>query len=400
MLMKRFLSLITLFLALQSAWGLPNFLMEKLDETKRDPSSPGLINSLLNPPQEAPAKTKEIEELFSRNKALLATIKRNALMARTPEQKARIDQDLAALEELNNTLSSHNSGWELYAINAYQSIGKRYPNSIVAPEAFYQAGKLCVARHQYADAFECFDNIVKRYPNYPYFEQTIGEQFEVANQLFQGKRPHYWGIIPGFKNYDSAIKYFESVIRNAPFTEYAPRALMMMAEFAKNKGEQADAVDALDRLISQYPNDKRVPDAYTLMGDVYLSIVRGPENDQGATRKAIDYYQDFITLYAYARPDLTPRAQEGLRTAKGLYARSKIIIGDFFYYRRNHPTAAIALYNEAIEIDPLSPIAQEAQSKIENVQTLTKQGLFPKKPFMENLVDKIFGRYQHAKDNL
>ena len=39
------------------------------------------------------------------------------------------------------------------------------------------------------------------------------------------------------------------------------------------------------------------PDAYYNMAQTYSNLVNGAEYDQGSTRQAISYYEDFLILF-------------------------------------------------------------------------------------------------------
>ena len=58
----------------------------------------------------------------------------------------------------------------------------------------------------------------------------------------------------------------------------------------KTAGKDADAKDALDRLISGYPQSLLAPDASLRLAQAYAADVQGPSYDQGATKQAITYY--------------------------------------------------------------------------------------------------------------
>lgn len=276
------------------------------------------------------------------------------------------------------------------AISTYEKVWKFYPETSFAPLSYHNAGELYAKRRQYSNAFECFQNITKKYPKYPEYNKIIDRQFELARELQKGKRPYYFGIIPGFKDYDSAIEFFEAVIAQSPFSEKAPQALMHIAATANENGKKADAIDALDRLISKYPNHPSIPEAYLFKAEVYRALVRGPEYDQASTIKAIRCYNDLMYLFEgndHFSKEQALRAEQGLREAKNLLAESKFIIGDFFYFRRNHFEAARTYYNASIELAPNSEIAKEAKERIQ----LLNDGVQPPK----NWVDRLMGPYQY-----
>ena len=52
---------------------------------------------------------------------------------------------------------------------------------------------------------------------------------------------------------------------------------------------------------------------------------------------------------------------------ENLLAKSRLDLGDFYYYQRSNTTAALIFYNEAITIEPNSDSAAEAQLRIDDI---------------------------------
>ena len=91
----------------------------------------------------------------------------------------------------------------------------------------------------------------------------------------------------------------------------------------------------------------------------------GPDYDQGSTREAITYFEDFMLQFPQD-PNI-PAADKGLRDMKETLAQSKIIIADFYFYKRDNYAAARVFYNEAITIYPDSPTAATARTRLATV---------------------------------
>lgn len=293
-----------------------------------------------------------------------------------------------AMDAMNLARENQDKGNYWAALTMYNRVIRDYPNSVFAPEALYQQGLIYRERHQFERANRSFNKIVSRYPDYERFNQVIAAQFKVGSDLMDGKRPYYWGIIPGFRDREGSLTVFEDLIRNAPFSDYAPLALMNIALTARDRNKPEESIDALDRLINTYPDSFLAADGYIEMGDTYASLVQGPWYDQGATREAIGYYEDFLILYRDAPNAAT--ARERLDDIRDTLARSRFLIGDFYYRYRNNPRAATIFYNEAITIDPDSPAADEARAGLEKIRA----GI----PAPRTPVDWLFGRYEPPSD--
>lgn len=288
-----------------------------------------------------------------------------------------------ALEAMNEGQKALDEGDYWLAIGYYQTVVKDYPESIFAPEAYYQMAKAFQARGQFENAFESLQEIIKRYPDYPKFGKIVGAEYNVAADIQSGTTPYLWGWFPWFTNYADAIKIFEAVVKNAPYSDYAPIALMNIALIAEQEGTYEVAFDALDRLINSYPKSLFTPDAYLQMAKVYRKLVEGPEYDQNPTRSAISFFHDYLILFPQEAE--VSKAEEGLESMEDTLARSRLIMGDFFYYYRNNSLAASIFYNETITIAPNSPAAEEARGQLKKIE----EGILaPMTPY-----DWFWGRY-------
>ncbi|MGH7946392.1 MAG: outer membrane protein assembly factor BamD [Opitutaceae bacterium] len=272
-----------------------------------------------------------------------------------------------ALDQMNRARTAEEAGNRRTAIRAYQSVAKRYPNSIYAPEALYRSARIRLAGKNYTKAFEDFQQVLSRYPNTRRFNEIIGEQYRIASALLDGARGRMlWGLLPGFKQRDKAIAYFETILANAPYSDYAPLALMNVARGHQRLGNVENAIDALDRMINNYSQTLLAPDAYLKIAQTHASLVDGPYYDQGATKESITYFTDFMLLFPSDTSIAT--AEKGLDGMKTMLAESKMRMADFYFYKRSNYRAARVFYNEAITAYPESAIAERAKSRLVEVE--------------------------------
>ena len=286
-----------------------------------------------------------------------------------------------ALDLMNKAHRAADRGSNGSAISAYEKVAKKYPTSVYAPEALYQGGQLRLARRQYFKAFEDFQGLVGLYPNTRRFNDVIGIEYHIAALLLDGAHNRIWGWIPSFANRSKAIQYFEIIVANAPYSDYAPLALMDVARGHQYLGETEEAIDSMDRMINSYPQSVLAPNAYLKLGQLHASISEGPFYDQASTKEAITYYEDFMILFP-SDANL-PQAARGLDSMKVMLAQSKVKIGDFYFYKRDNYTAARVLYNEAITAYPDSDVARLAKQRLADVDARAsgKPVAIPRKRF-------------------
>jgi len=288
-----------------------------------------------------------------------------------------------ALQAMNAGKEAQENGDFWTALGYYQIVVNEYPDSIFAPEAYFQMGQVYTQRGQFDDAYDSLQAIIKKYPDYQKFNLVIGEQFKIASMIQNGATPYFWGWFPWFTDYTEAIDYYEGVVKNAPYSDYAPIALMNISLVAEDISMPEVAEDALDRLINSYPNSLFTPDAYLQMAKIYKSMVEGPYYDQSSTRKAISFYQDYLILFPEEAGVIN--AEKSLDEMRDTYARSRLLMGDFFFYYRTDNRAASIFYNETITLGPETTAAVEAKKQLAKID---RGEIGPMTP-----VDWIWGRY-------
>ncbi len=256
------------------------------------------------------------------------------------------------------------------ALDLYKQIYKKYPASYYSPEAYFQSGEIYLAQNNLKKAFQSYNFSIVRHPDFPRFNEVLEKQFFIGDKTMQSKSGQYFHIVK-FHNYDAAITYFETIIGNAPYSEYAPRSLMKIAIMHRKQKQEAEAIDALDRLISFYSFSDVVPDAYLELADTFSSMVAGPDYDQGATREAISYYRDFLILFPDS--DLVAEGEEKMAEMHDIHARSKFVIGEYYFKRHANYHAAEVFFNDAITVSPNSPTAQKARTYLTKIETLKNE---------------------------
>ena len=271
-----------------------------------------------------------------------------------------------ALDLMNRARAAEERGSNRRALKLYKRVTSRYGKSVFGPEAYYRTAQIRLAQRQYPKAFEAYQQIVSSYPNYERFNDIIAEQYRIASAIADGARGRWlWGMLPGFRKRESAIIYYEFVVANAPYSDYAPLALMRIAQLHRRFRSKIEAIDALDRMINFYPNSILTPDAYLRMAQVHSSLVDGPEYDQFSAHESATYYQDFLILFP--KDPSVAKAESGLDAMKTELAISKLKMAEFYHYKRHNYIAARIFYNEVITTYPGSPVAQKARARLDKI---------------------------------
>lgn len=269
-----------------------------------------------------------------------------------------------ALDLMNRARTAEEAGSYGRALRLYKRVTRDYSKSVFGPEAHFRTAQIRLAQKNHVKAFLAYQNIIAAYPNYDRFNHVIAEQYRIASAVADGARARWlWGLLPGFPKRESAIGYFEYVVANAPYSDYAPLALMRIAQLHKRYRSKIEAIDALDRMINFYPSSILTPDAYLRMAQVHASLVDGPLYDQYSAHEAATYYKDFLILFPGDAG--VAGAEKGLDEMKTELALSRMKMAEFYHYKRHNYIAAKIFYNEAITTYPDSPVAQKARARLD-----------------------------------
>ncbi len=267
---------------------------------------------------------------------------------------------------LNSAKAKLATGSTGSADRKFKKIIKKYPKTVASGDARFLHGQILMGKGRWVKAFDNLQEIIFKLPNYENFNQVLSAQFDCATALMEGARGRILWIIPGFKQPGKAASQFEQIVRNAPYSDYAPLALMNIALIYEQEQRPEDAIDTLDRLINYYPQSMLAPDAYYNIAQTYSNQVNRVEYDQGSTRQAISYYEDFLILFP--QNSSIGEVESNLVAMEDLLARSRLNLGDFFYNYRSNNTAALVFYNETITIAPESEAAEEARARIADIE--------------------------------
>ena len=259
-------------------------------------------------------------------------------------------------------VDSGNSG---EAGKLFKKIAKNYPTTKAAGEALYLRSRIMMEKKRWIQAFQLLQQIIDKHQNYPNFDQVTAAQFECATNLMEGVRRKLFRVIPTFKTYNKSITFFEMIVENGPYSDYAPLSLMNIALVAEKMKDSKVTIDALDRIISYYPQSILAPDAYHKLAKTYATLGQSHEYDQGATQQGISYCEDFLALFP--ENENVGEVESNLKKMENTLAKSRVEVGDFYYLHRNNNTAALAFYNEAITMAPESESAAEAKKRIADI---------------------------------
>ena len=285
------------------------------------------------------------------------------------------------------------------ALGLYEKFAKRRSDLVVnvngssilvGGEALYRAAILRESKGDWKDAFNHLELLAVAYPRYD-FERVAEALMRLAEKLAKDDLPRKWGVVPRFRSGSEDRARLNRIAELSRGPQFAPRALMALAEIALKEEKEEDAIDALERMVNFYPENYLCEKAYFMLAEIYQDRVSGPAYDQGSTLKALNFFEDYLLLFdrapdrgkhesyeAYKErlnqySDRKKNAQTGKRNMRQTLAASKLEVGSYvekygkyfiLHWEELGNQPALQFYNEAITTAPESDAARLAEKRV------------------------------------
>jgi outer membrane protein assembly factor BamD len=274
-----------------------------------------------------------------------------------PADQLKIAQDLQAKKQYRN------------AIPAYRRVVSRWPLSASAQDARFHLAECYGAIGYHYKAFQVYQELIKKNPNTPHYDEVLQRQFEIGNLFLAGERQKAWGI-RWFPSLDRCVEVYEQVVKNGPYSPVAPEAQFRIGLAYEKQRDYLASVHAYEKLLERYSRLPIAENAQFQIGWEYKRESARAEYDQNAANQAIAAFTDF--LLRYPNSSKVPVAQEYLTMLKGEQAQGLFHIGQF--YEKNHQyKSALIYYNDVIEKNPESNWATQAKGKVAKLSPLAAE---------------------------
>lgn len=243
---------------------------------------------------------------------------------------------------------------------------KKWPLSDFAPAAQYYVARCYEEDGKDEKAFKEYQKLLEKYPKIDNYQEILKRQYDIATKYLNGKKFKIFGLLPLYRSMEKTVEMYEKVIQNGPYSEVAPQAQLKIGQANEKKKDFSDAIRAYEKAADRYHDRKNLAaDALYKAAETYYSQAREAEYDQGVAKRALETFEDFISLYPEdERVDDARKKMDNLRTEQ---ARGAIKVAKY-YEKRKQWSGALIYYNEVLAKAPNSVYAEEAREKISDLK--------------------------------
>lgn len=150
------------------------------------------------------------------------------------------------------------------------------------------------------------------------------------------------------RRWADALRAFEEVERQHPYSSWARRAMLMEAYAHYNANQYDRAIEDAQRFLALHPGNESAPYAYYLIAICHFERILDVGRDQGTTERALASLRDVVRRY----PE-SPYARDARLKMDMVYdqlAGKEMEVGRFYLVRDQH-LAAINRFRRVVEDD-------------------------------------------------
>ncbi len=253
------------------------------------------------------------------------------------------------------------------AAACYRWVVRSAPNSKEAPMA--QFGLAGALQHQgnLDGAFKEYQNLQKKYPQTPKFEEAVAQQINIANAYLKGKKVKFLGI-PIAPSMEKAEEMYTAILKVSPYSKHAPITQFNLGLALEKQGKAQEALAAYQKLLDKYPNSSACDDAQYQIAYVYQRLgMTGKSQDLSALKESENNYQDF--LLQYPNSEKVQQAGENMKSMVSRESQDTLRIARFYDFSKDFKAASI-YYNDVIRRFPESSEASVAKTRIDELKSL------------------------------
>jgi outer membrane assembly lipoprotein YfiO len=255
------------------------------------------------------------------------------------------------------------------AAEEFIELTDHYKDSDYAPEARYYAGRSYEELGKYFFAYEQYQKIFQDYPYTKRLEELLQREFNIAN-IFQAKSSPKLMDLELNVSLEKAVTIYGKIVENSPFSKYADQSLFNTAECYRRLRKYKEAIDAYDKLISDYPSSSLVQEAkYQLAQTTYEASLE-PEYDQENTEAAMRKFEKISQ--AASGSAVGQEAEKVVGSLRNKKADS-LLVTAAFYEKQGKFQSAVIYYQDVVDEYPETGAAKKAAAKVEQLNKRIKK---------------------------
>ena len=270
---------------------------------------------------------------------------------------------LATDEEANTEMDKANTALEQKKYRnaaSYYMAAKLYADS---PDLKLEALKKATYAYDKAGLkykeFLSLQELVTGFSDQIDFDSVIQKEFEIANDFTAGHRDVKLSWLPWIKGKNKSIEIYEAILKQAPFTKFAPALKLRLGRVYLEESKHIKALDMFRQIIKEHPNTEESKFARFELANALVQLsAKAGDGDGAYAREAEENLKELMRDYTNSSE--TKWIQQSIKDTNEVRAKRLYTIAEFYKSRKNDE-AASRYYNDLLARYPSSSYARDAK---------------------------------------
>lgn len=227
---------------------------------------------------------------------------------------------------------------------AFYMVKRFYPDADEIERAQFMSGEALYQGELYLAAYLAFEDFLKNYPDSEGRMDAIDREIDIGGKFLDGAKRQYMGL-KLFPSREKGVQILEAAVRQDPFGEKAPKALMLIADARFGNYEYAKAKEHYTRIVRDYPKSRIRADAEYKAILCEAKLIEDVKYDTGPAEGIEKRYR---RLEAREVGEVKGKAAAEARQMHGRRARKDYDVAEFYRKSRKYEAALIS-YRQVVE---------------------------------------------------
>jgi TolA-binding protein len=231
------------------------------------------------------------------------------------------------------------------AIKGYRKLADEIPFAERAPEARFRQARLLDESGETLEAFDAYQKVISTYQGNGFYEPALKRQVEMAVDAAEGDLKNSFLGLKTSLSADKTVEMLQTCVDNAPRSDIAAKAALMIAEIYAEEGDVARAVPAFRSVVENHPASPQAPEAQFRIGEILLKQAREGNQDQANLSRAEEGFRDYLSQFPGHERNGEPRKllqSIGSRDLQNTFEIAR------FYENKGNDSSAKFYYQEVV----------------------------------------------------
>lgn len=270
------------------------------------------------------------------------------------------------------------AGVFLDAISDLETAAERWPDSSIEEEAMFMVAECYFFGNNFNKAEDRYEALLKLYPSTSFLDKVQSHRFSIAKYWIEVGESQNKTIptvnmtdkkLPTVSPAAAGRRVLDKIRLDDPTGKLADDATMALGRSLFNDRYYFQSAETFSDLRNNYPGSTHQFAAHLMEFEARLAMYDGKHYDGASLKKAEELLRILLKRFPERSAKIKKELAEKAGSIRTMLAERDLTVGEY-YAKRGENGAARTYFHTVIRDFPETPVAQQAQKRIEEIKDL------------------------------